>query len=891
LNKEGQIDFSVLQGIIEGPVRLLGHSVMFGANYYSGGPIVLLRIDLGQYDEVFTNEIPGFYDRLKSILPSLYDHHCSVGKKGGFLKRVEEGTLLGHVTEHTAIELQTLAGMDVAYGKTRESLQKGIYNVIFRFFDEDAGIFAGISALNLVNSVLLEKTFDVAPVIKRLVEIREEKLLGPSTQAIVDEASSRKIPHLRLDRYNLVQLGTGKYQKRIRATITSDTGFLSVETADNKHLTNMMLMDAGLPVPDSIITSDLKDVLSYNQKSVCPITIKPLEGYRGEGVTNNLKGEDDIKKAFLWAKTFDEKIIAQPTIDGNIYRLLVINYSFCAASKLVPPQVTGDGKRTVKQLIDDLNSIQNRGIGDKCRLSQIKIDDITLHILESKGLDSESVLPENEILVLKTSGSMRHGSSAVDVTDEVHEFNKFLAERAARAIGLNVAGIDIIAPNLKDSIFENQGKIIEINAAPDFRMHINPSVGRKRNVSKHLVDMLFPDPEKCRIPVISITGTAGKTVTAHLITHCLGMLGYNTGLTSTQGLYIGQRLLMEGDMTYPEHVSLVLKDPDIDIAVLETGKEGILRRGLGYEFADFGIVLNIYDDHIGTDDIRYIEDLAYAKSVVAEQVYDSGYAVLSADYELVYEMRKGLYSSTAFFSRLGRTPQIIQALKKGHPAAFIENEGVVISHGPKEINLINLGEIPLTYGSKAGFGLESILSCALTLYLMGISAKDISQCLKSFTPGFSSLPGRMNIVQDGPRTFIIDYAHNKPGFEFLGEYLKSFSEYKIGVIDLPGDRPDEDTVQIGEIAAGIFDEIIFYEGYDLRGREKGVLTGLLSKGAVESGFPQDRISCLLDPRQAWERALNLERGKSITVIITGRPDITYRFLMSGLKTKDDKRGE
>ncbi len=872
--------------VIQGPVKLISHSVMYGANYYSGGPIVLLKIDLGQYDEIFTNDIPGFYERLKKALPSLYEHHCSVGEKGGFLTRVKEGTLLGHVTEHIAIELQTLAGMDVAYGKTRESLSKGVYNVIFRFFDEDAGLYAGISALNLVNSILQEKDLDVENVIKTLVNIREEKLLGPSTQAIVDEAESRRIPHIRLDKFNLVQLGTGKYQKRIRATITSDTSFIGVETADNKYLTNLILKDAGLPVPDSVITSEIEDILKFQTDLNAPVTIKPLEGYRGEGVSSNLASEPEIKKAFIWAKETDDRVIVQPTIDGNIYRLLVIDYKFCAASKLVPPQIVGDGGKTVSELIGELNISQNRGIGDKCKLSQIQIDDITTHILDSKGLDKDSVLPLNEMLVLKTSGSMRLGSSAIDVTDEVNAFNRFIVERAARAIGLNIAGIDVIAPNLKDSILDTNGKIIEINAAPDFRMHINPTIGRKRDVPKNLIDMLFPDKTKCRIPIFSITGTAGKTVAAHLIAHCLSMLGNNVGLTSTEGLYVSEKRLMAGDMTYPEHVSLVLKDPGIDVAVLETSKEGILRRGLGYSYADIGIVLNIYDDHIGTDDIKYIEDLAYAKSVVAEQVYDSGYAVLSADYDLVMDMQKGLYSNIAFFSTHGRTDNIINAQKKGNCTAFIENQSIVIFNNGKEIPVIKLSEIPLTYGNKASFAYESILSCVLSLYLWGIKLEDIIRCLKAFKPDFNNLPGRMNLITKGENTIIIDYAHNIPGFNCMKEFLSGFSGYKIGAIDLPGDRPDKDAVSIGKISGEIFDELVFYEGYDTRGREKGSLTGLLTKGALESGFSPDKIYTTQIPEQAWDKALSLATEKSIIVIITGRPDITFTYLKSRLKLND-----
>lgn len=851
---------------------------MFGANYFSGGPIVLLRIDLGEYDEVFSNEIPGFYEKLKGALPSLYQHHCSIGKKGGFLKRVKEGTLLGHITEHIAIELQTLAGMDVAYGKTRESLQKGVYNVIFRFFDEIAGLFAGKAALNLVNSLLLDLEFDIDSIVKKLINIREERLLGPSTQAIVDEAQKRNIPSIRLDKYNLVQLGTGKYQKRIRATITSDTNFIAVETADNKHLTNMMLYDAGLPVPDSIITKDLSEIIDFYNKIKQTITVKPLEGYRGEGVSIYLDNEKEIEKAFKWAKSYDDDIIAQPTVDGNIYRMLVIDYKFCAGVKLMPPKIIGDGKSTVKELIDKLNISQNRGIGDKCKLTRIKIDDITLHILESRGLNVESVLPEGEAITIKTSGSMRLGSSAIDISDEIHPINKFLVERAAKVIGLNVAGIDVIAPNLKDSLLENNGKIIEINAAPDFRMHINPTIGKKRNAPAMLMDMLFPKDSNHRVPIISITGTVGKTITAHFLAYCLSRKGKNIGLTSTEGLYISGRQLKEGDMTYPEYVNLVLKDPTVDIAVLETSKEGILRRGLGYEFSDIGIVLNLYDDHIGTDDIKYIEDLAYAKSVVAEQVYDDGYAILSADYDLVLDMEKRAYSKIAYFSIKGRTEEIMNSVSKGSIAAIIEDEQIIILNKKEELKIIKLSEIPLTYNNKGKYSYESILASVLNLYLWNFPIVDIIDCLKSYLPDFDNLPGRMNTFKTGENTIIIDYAHNRPSFYSLGDYLSNFNSYKIGVIDIPGDRPDEIILAIGGISAQIFDEIIFYEGYDLRGRPMGQSIELLKQGALEKGFDENKIHLYTEPEKAWQKGFDILVPEAILTIITGRPKKTYKFI-------------
>ena len=652
---------------------------MHGANYFSGGKVIVMQLDLGDFDEVFTNEIPGFYEKLKRLVPSLYDHHCSPGIPGGFFQRVQRGTLLGHVTEHTAIELQTLAGMDVGFGKTRETTISGVYNVVVRFADEIAGKFACEKAVELINSILQDQEFDVDTVIKKLILIREDRLLGPSTSAIVQEAQKREIPFLRLDEHNLIQLGTGKYQKKLRATITSDTNYIAIETADNKYLSNLMLHDAGIPVPKTKIIETEKDIITFCNTSKKDLVVKPVFGSSGVGITKNISSKRKVKQAFKWAKKYSDQIIAQEQIPGSTYRLLVIDFKFIAAVKQIPATIIGDGKSSISELIEKMNSDPKRLEGDIGRLNTIKIDDNTLEVLKQNKLKLDSILPEAKSFELKISANLKNGGIALDVTDQVHPMNQYFAERASKAIGLNVAGVDFVCDNIRDSILENNGKIIEVNAAPDFRQHLKPTHGKDRNVAKPLVNMLFPDDTKKRIPAISVTGTYGKTKTANLLSSCLMEAGLRVGKTTSEGFFINDNKLITGNLTHTKDARLALKDPTIDVAILETSLEGILEGGLGYEFVDFGIVLNIYDTYQFSNLTTYLDDLddvAYAKSVVAEQVYTDGFTILNADDDLVESMRKRLYSNLILISTQKNNPKIISHIKRGG-IAYLEEDAEI----------------------------------------------------------------------------------------------------------------------------------------------------------------------------------------------------------------------
>jgi cyanophycin synthetase len=722
--------------VAEGPISLEEVKTLYGANYFSGGPVVRFRINLGDYDEVFSNAIPNFFEQLKTLIPTLYNHHCSVGREGGFFERMKEGTLLGHVMEHTAIELQNLAGMDVGFGKTRGAKKKGVYNVVFRYFDEIAGIYAGKAALNLINSIILGKGFNVDEIIENLIVIREKRLLGPSTQAIVDEAERRKIPVIRLDKYNLVQLGTGKFRKNIRATITDETSLLAVETSDDKYLTNNILSESGIPTPKQIITDKLEDVHNFHSLIQSSIVVKPAQGYQGKRVSIDLNAPETIENAFGWAKEFHNEIIAQEDIPGGTYRLLVINYQLVAAVRLIPANITGNGIDTIVALIEQVNAHPNREYGDKGKLSKVEVDEDTLKIIELRGYNLQSILPEGELIFLKNSGNMRLGSTSHDVTAKVHPFNKFIAQRAAKLLNLNVAGIDIISKDISVPLTDNNGVVIEVNAAPDFRVHFNPTIGTKRYVQQEFVSMLFPQNAPSSIPVYSVTGSMGKSIAVGIIDLCLRQRGLKTALVSKRGLYIDGNCLDNADATDSANVTMVLKDPTIDCAVVETTVEAILTSGLGYEYAHFGIVLNLHDlkeEYYTYDHIRDIDDIAYAKFVIAEQLYETGYAILNADTKLIIEKKSRVLSKLALFSQNASNPAFTKHINNNGTGVLLKDGNITIFDKGLEMIVMGIDEVGILKETAEEYKVEAILASTVALYLSEVPIEEIRKSLVEFT--------------------------------------------------------------------------------------------------------------------------------------------------------------
>ncbi|MCG9878993.1 MAG: cyanophycin synthetase, partial [Bacteroidia bacterium] len=684
-------------------MKIIDIKVMRGPNYWSvrRHKLIQMRLDLEEMEERPTNKIEGFGERLEALFPSMFSHRCSVGAPGGFFSRVKDGTWMGHVIEHIALELQTLAGMECGFGRTRSTGKYGVYNVVFSYMEEKAGVYTAKASVKIAEALIAGEPYDLAEDIQNLREIREDERLGPSTGCIVDEAVARGIPYIRLNKHSLVQLGYGVNQRRIRATIASTTGSIAVDIACDKEETKNLLEAAEIPVPKGRIVYTEEGLKLAVDSVKYPIVTKPVDGNHGKGATTNITNWEDALKGLEAAKKYGRGVIVERFITGLDHRVLVINYKFVAAAIRKPASVTGDGVHSIQQLIDITNQDPRRGYGHEKTLTSIKVDDFTLDILKQNELTLDSVLPAGKELWLKPTANLSTGGTATDVTDFVHPDNIFMCERIARIIGLDICGIDIMAESLSVPITENGGAILEVNAAPGFRMHIDPAEGLPRNVAEPVIDMLYPPGATARIPIIAVTGTNGKTTTTRLMAHMVKTMGYKVGYTTTDGVYIQNQLMMRGDCTGPVSAEFVLKDPTVDFAVLECARGGILRSGLGFHNCDMAIVTNIAEDHLGLQDIDTIEQLARVKAVVPNSVLPNGYAILNADNVHTAAMAKGLSCKIAYFTMDENNPLVQTHMKAGGLAAIFENGYVTICKGTWKIRVEKAVNIPLTFGGRA----------------------------------------------------------------------------------------------------------------------------------------------------------------------------------------------
>lgn len=808
--------------------------VLKGPNYWSvrRPKLIQMRLDLEEMEQRPTNSIPGFRERLEKLFPSMIEHRCSVGARGGFFQRVEEGTWMGHVIEHVALELQTLSGMDTGFGRTRGAGEEGVYYVVFSYMEEDAGVYAARASVRIVQSLVDGTHYNLEEDIQRLREIREDTRLGPSTGCIVDEAVKRGIPFIRLNKHSLVQLGYGVHQKRIRATIASTTGNIAVDIACDKEETKNLLEAAEIPVPRGTVIRSEEGLKDAVEKYGYPLVIKPIDGNHGKGNTTNITTWEQATKALEAAKQYGRSVIVERFITGFDFRILVINYKFICAALRTPAAVTGDGKNTIQWLIDETNKDPRRGYGHEKVLTQITIDQFTQKMLDEKNYTLDTVPPKGELVLLKPTANLSTGGTSTDVTDEVHPANVFMCERIARIIGLDICGIDIMASDLRTPVTENGGAILEVNAAPGFRMHIEPSEGLGRNVAEPVVDMLFPKGSAGRIPIIAITGTNGKTTTTRLTAHIAKSAGKKVGYTTSDGVYIQNQLMMKGDCTGPISSQFVLKDPTVDFAILECARGGILKSGLAFQNCEVAVVTNVAADHIGLGGINTVEQMAKVKAVVPETVFPHGYAVLNADDDLVYAMKDDLKCNVALFSMNENNPRIKQHSSEGGLSAVYENGFVSILKGNWKIRVSNVKDIPLTYEGKAVHNINNCLPAVLSAYLFrDISIEDIRSGLNSFVPSSTQTPGRLNFFQFRHFTMLADFAHNPHGLKLLCEFVSKL-EYpsRIGVISGTGDRRDEDIRELGEISANHFDEIIIRCDKNLRGRTADEIIGLLKEG-------------------------------------------------------------
>ncbi len=855
-------------------MRILEIKALRGPNLWSGywTKLIVMRLDLEDYEQKPTDKIENFRERIEQLIPSIVNHRCSYQKKGGLLRRIEEGTWAGHVIEHIALELQTLAGMDTGYGRTRETANAGIYNVVFSYIEEDAGRYAARSAVRLFldlaeGTEINDLHAAIAADVQRLREIREDVSFGPSTASIVHEAEHRDIPHIRLNTQSLVQLGYGVNQKRIQATVTGRTNLIAVDLASNKDATKKMLGSMGVPVPKGFQITDEDEIESAVKSIGFPVAVKPLDANHGKGITVNLNSLEEVRAAFPLAKKYSRRVIIEKSLTGADFRALVINNRLVAVAERKPAHVTGDGKHTIQQLIDITNKDKRRGYGHEKVLTLIDVDVQTETLLAASNYTLETVLPKGEVLNLKPTANISTGGTAIDRTDEVNPFNVSLFERIARIIGLDIAGVDVVAPELSTPLTENGGGIIEVNAAPGFRMHLAPSEGIARNVAEHVVDMLFPPGTPSRIPIIAVTGTNGKTTTTRLIAHIMKSYGYHVGFTTTEGIYIGNSMIQPGDNTGPVSAQLVLKDPTVDIAVLETARGGIVRAGLGFDRCDIGICMNVTVDHLGLKDIETIEDMAQVKSVVPRSVARNGYAVLNADDELVFNMRHNTDGRVALFSMEEDNPHIVEHTEAGGMACVYENGYVTLFKGKWKVRVEKVINIPLTYDGRAAFMIQNVLAATLAAFLQNVSIEDIRVGLTTFVPSVAQTPGRLNLIEMGDFTVLIDFAHNPAGMEALSRFIAKFpNEIKTGVIGGTGDRRDEDVVLYGRIAAQMFTHAIVREDDDLRGRAPGNCKQLVIEG-IRGVKPDMPITEFDRAPEAIDYALrNAKKGELLVVL-------------------------
>ena len=869
-------------------MKILDIKVMRGPNYWSvrRHKLIQMRLDLEELEQFPTNKIEGFGERLQKLFPTMHSHRCSIGTPGGFFKRVEEGTWMGHVIEHIALELQTLAGMACGFGRTRSTGKEGVYNVVFSYMEEKAGIFTANASVRIAEALIAGNEYHLAEDIQNLREIREEERLGPSTGCIVDEAIARGIPYIRLNRHSLVQLGYGMNQKRIRATIASTTSSIAVDIACDKEETKNLLEAAEIPVPRGRIVYSEEGLKEALERISYPIVTKPVDGNHGKGATTNINNWEDALRGLEAAKKYSRGVIVEKFITGQDHRVLVINYKFVAAAIRKPASVIGDGISNIQELIDKTNEDPRRGYGHEKTLTQIKVDDFTLDMLAKANLTLESILPNGKELLLKPTANLSTGGTATDVTDMVHPDNIFMCERIARIIGLDICGIDIMAENLTEPVKDNGGAILEVNAAPGFRMHIDPAEGIPRNVAEPVIDMLYPKGSSARIPIIAVTGTNGKTTTTRLMAHMVKTMGYKVGYTTTDGIYIQNQLMLRGDCTGPVSAEFVLKDPAIDFAVLETARGGILRAGLGFHNCDIAIVTNIAEDHLGLQDIDTIEQLTRVKAVVPASVLPEGYAILNADNKYAVSMAKECVCNIAYFSMDENNPIIKEHITKGGLAAVYENGYVTICKGTWKIRIEKAVNIPLTFGARATYNIANVLPTLLAGFIRNFKIEDMRVALQTFIPGPAQTPGRMNIFRFKNFELMVDYAHNTSGFEAIGEMLSKIDANHVGVIAGVGDRRDEDTIGLGRQAAKMFDEIVIRQDKNLRGRTEDEIIELIKCGIREVD-PNKKVTSFKRESDAIDFAIkNARKGTFLTICSDVVPAALDQIL--ALKEAEDK---
>ncbi|WP_309640267.1 cyanophycin synthetase [Flavobacterium sp.] len=866
-------------------MKILKTQVLRGPNIWSNyrNKLIQIRLDLEEMENFPTDKIDGFCNGLKTTLPGMIEHECSEGERGGFFARVEQGTWLGHVIEHIALEIQSLAGMETGYGRTRETNTKGIYNIVFTYQIEEAGLYAAKKAFEIVETLIKNEPHDIAKDIDELKLIKRRYGLGPSTLSIIREAESRGIPWTRLGKNSKIQLGYGANQKQFQATMTCNTSNAAVNIAGDKDDTKKLLAQAMIPVAPGDICSSEESLKEITDTIGFPVVIKPLNANQGKGATINIENYDAAKLALDEAKLYCDYAIVEKFVEGSDFRLLVVDGKFVAAAKRVPAHVIGNANLSIRELIEEVNKQPGRGEGHEASLTKIKFDKDTFFQLQKYGYTIESIPAENEIVFLKSTANLSTGGTAEDMTDDMHPENIFMAERIAKIIGLDICGIDIMAANISQPLRNTGGVVLEVNAAPGFRMHLEPSKGKPRNVAKAVVDMLYPQNSTSTIPLFAITGTNGKTTTTRLLAHIAKSAGYHPGYTTTDGIYIDNYKIQDGDTTGPISGRLILSDPTVDFAVLETARGGLLRSGLCFDHCDVGIITNIAEDHLGLNDIETLRDLARVKAVVARSVKETGWAILNAEDKYCRLIAEKLDCNVAFFAMDEQNEVIRRNIQKGIPVAVLENDNITVIKGTNRIIIDHVFNIPLTENGTCRFMIANVLAASLGAYSWGFTQIQIQNALQSFFPSYEQTPGRMNLFEFNDYKILVDYAHNPHGLLAMKDYLLHVTaKRKIGIIAGIGDRRDEDTIELAQIAASMFDHIIVRQEHSLRGRTIEEINNLIVKG-IRSVSDLVTYELIPDEAESLDHALSIAQPGDFIVALSDQHKMVVEIINTRLK--------
>lgn len=826
--------------------------VFSGRNIYSHRKCIKINVDLEGYRDIQTKEIKNFNERLIEMIPQLKEHRCGIDEDGGFVKRIKEGTYLAHVCEHIIIGLQNTLGMDVSYGKARE-ISGDKYYIIYEYMYENLAIKIGKIAVALINSLINGTTFNLENDLKLFKSMLIEEEIGPSTLSIITEAKKRGIPAIKLGEGSMFQLGYGKYSKIIEATIDGDTKAIGVDIACDKLLCKELLYNQCLPVAEGGAVRNALELMFKANRIGYPVVLKPRYGNQGKGVFVNIKNEEELVKTYRMLSEKFKDIIIEKNIFGKDYRVCVVDYKVVAVSERIPPYVIGDGIKSIKQLIYELNKDSKRGEGHEKPLTKIKIDEeLKLSILK-KGYNLDSVIEKGKKIELREKANLSTGGEAIDCTDDMCEENIKICERAAKTIGLDICGIDICCSNISEPI--GDGAIMEVNAAPGIRMHHYPSKGLSRNVAGTIVDMMFKDIPTS-IPVISVTGTNGKTTTTRLIGHVMTLAGYNVGMTTTGGIYIDNKCIEKGDTTGYNSARVILGNKEIDAAVLETARGGIIRKGLAYDLADVGVITNITEDHLGIDGIETIEDLAYVKSLVAEAVKDDGYVVINADDPVSLKILDRIKSNIIMFSKNKYNPALVKSIKQGGYGIYTHEGIMYVEKQEKVVPMVKIQDVMITLNGKLTYNIENAMAACAALIGLNIEYSVIRKGLTNFYGDENYNPGRFNMYEINGVKVVLDYGHNIEGYKAVINGAKEIKHKRlIGVIGVPGDRTNSSTEYIGEISGKNFDYIYIKEDKDRRGRKVGEIADIIKKGVIKSGFNERKINVILDEKEALKKAI------------------------------------